>query len=254
MLKGKRKRLRLSPSALCRTSLVYFFNVLLLFYAMNYSNQRGKARRKKKEISLFFFLVHLRLSMMCVHAFTSKFWPKCRYFLLSLETEYILKNAFQLENFTVHISTSWWINGLVASKKTYKLFLLNFVMTCILLDLASFLIFVFSTFYRNWCKSFFYLLRVPWACNYWFFLLQMMSSSSSNTQAVPFRDMAMYEPFQQSTGWDNTFNTITSNNHNNNNQTSSAVARREADDNNKVRFFPDSCLRLVIIIFCLISC
>ena len=82
----------------------------------------------------------------------------------------------------------------------------------------------------------------------------MMSSSSSNTQAVPFRDMAMYEPFQQSTGWDNTFNTITSNNHNNNNQTSSAVARREADDNNKVRFFPDSCLRLVIIIFCLISC
>ncbi|KAG5390621.1 hypothetical protein IGI04_032162 [Brassica rapa subsp. trilocularis] len=61
----------------------------------------------------------------------------------------------------------------------------------------------------------------------------MMSSSSSNTQAVPFRDMAMYEPFQQSTGWDNTFNTITSNNHNNNNQTSSTVARTQADDNNK---------------------
>lgn len=205
--------------------------------------------------------------MMCVHAFTSKFWPKCRYFLLSLETEYILKNAFQLENFTVHISTSWWINGLVPSKKLTKLhcfcqilywFVFCFIWLVFLQDSSLWGVWsyccLFLTFYRNWWKSFFYLLRVPWACNYWFFLLQMMSSSSSNTQAVPFRDMAMYEPFQQSTGWDNTFNTITSNNHNNNNQTSSTVARTQADDNNKVRFFPDSCLRLVIIIFCLISC
>ncbi|XP_048622466.1 transcription factor TGA3 isoform X1 [Brassica napus] len=61
----------------------------------------------------------------------------------------------------------------------------------------------------------------------------MMSSSSSNTQAVPFRDMGMYEPFQQLSGWENTFNTITTNNHNNNNQTSSTIARTEADANNK---------------------
>ncbi|KAH0864324.1 hypothetical protein HID58_081535 [Brassica napus] len=66
-----------------------------------------------------------------------------------------------------------------------------------------------------------------------FFSLQMMSSSSSNTQAVPFRDMGMYEPFQQLSGWENTFNTITTNNHNNNNQTSSTIARTEADANNK---------------------
>ena len=81
----------------------------------------------------------------------------------------------------------------------------------------------------------------------------MMSSSSSNTQAVPFRDMGMYEPFQQLSGWENTFNTITTNNHNNNNQTSSTIARTEADANNKVRFFPDSCLRLVTFFVCLIS-
>ncbi|XP_018447058.1 transcription factor TGA3 isoform X2 [Raphanus sativus] len=65
----------------------------------------------------------------------------------------------------------------------------------------------------------------------------MSSSSSTNTQAVPFRDMGMYEPFQQLSGWENTFNTITSNN-DNNNQTSSTVhevdaARTEADVNNK---------------------
>ncbi|XP_056853671.1 transcription factor TGA3-like isoform X2 [Raphanus sativus] len=68
--------------------------------------------------------------------------------------------------------------------------------------------------------------------------MMMSSSSSTNTQAVPFRDMGMYEPFQQLSGWENTFNTITSNN-DNNNQTSSTVhevdaaARTEADVNNK---------------------
>ncbi|CAH8382964.1 unnamed protein product [Eruca vesicaria subsp. sativa] len=65
---------------------------------------------------------------------------------------------------------------------------------------------------------------------------KMMSSSSSSTttQAVAFRDMGMYEPFQQLSGWENTFNTIT----NNNNQSTSIVhevdaARTEANDNNK---------------------
>ncbi|KAG2318683.1 hypothetical protein Bca52824_011896 [Brassica carinata] len=61
----------------------------------------------------------------------------------------------------------------------------------------------------------------------------MSSSSSTNTQAIPFRDMGMYESFQQMSGWENTFNTITSNN---NNQTSSTVHEVDAartDANNK---------------------
>ncbi|KAF8088469.1 hypothetical protein N665_0541s0034 [Sinapis alba] len=62
--------------------------------------------------------------------------------------------------------------------------------------------------------------------------MMMSSSSSTNTQAVSFRDMGMYEPFQHLSGWENTFNTI------NNNQTSTTVlevdaARTEADVNNK---------------------
>ncbi|KAJ0233142.1 Basic-leucine zipper domain-containing protein [Hirschfeldia incana] len=66
--------------------------------------------------------------------------------------------------------------------------------------------------------------------------MMMSSLSSTNTRAVQFRDMGMYEPFQQLSGWENTFNTITSTN--NNNQTSSTVhevdaARPEADVNNK---------------------
>ncbi|KAL0799103.1 hypothetical protein Bca101_054278 [Brassica carinata] len=63
--------------------------------------------------------------------------------------------------------------------------------------------------------------------------MMMSSSSSTNTQAIPFRDMGMYESFQQMSGWENTFNTITSNN---NNQTSSTVHEVDAartDANNK---------------------
>ncbi|CAH8350587.1 unnamed protein product [Eruca vesicaria subsp. sativa] len=66
----------------------------------------------------------------------------------------------------------------------------------------------------------------------------MSSSSSSTTQVVSFREMGMYEPFQQLSGWENTFNNITSNQNNNNNPSSSTIlevdtARAEADDNNK---------------------
>lgn len=69
----------------------------------------------------------------------------------------------------------------------------------------------------------------------------MSSSSSSTTQVVSLREMGMYEPFQQLSGWENAFNTIgTSNqNNNNNNPSSSTVPEVEADDNNKVQIiFP----------------
>ena len=75
----------------------------------------------------------------------------------------------------------------------------------------------------------------------------MSSSSSSTTQVVSLREMGMYEPFQQLSGWENAFNTIGSsnqnNNNNNNNPSSSTVpevdARADADDNNKVQIiFP----------------
>ncbi|CAH2033587.1 unnamed protein product [Thlaspi arvense] len=56
--------------------------------------------------------------------------------------------------------------------------------------------------------------------------MEMMSSSSS-TQAVSFRDMGMYEPFQQLSGWENAFNTITTSNQNNN-QSSSTVLEVDA--------------------------
>lgn len=70
----------------------------------------------------------------------------------------------------------------------------------------------------------------------------MMSSSSSSTQLVSLRDMGMYEPFQQLSGWENPFksdiNNISSNQ--NNNPSSSTPlevdARAEADDNNRVRY------------------
>ncbi|CAE5959510.1 unnamed protein product [Arabidopsis arenosa] len=69
-----------------------------------------------------------------------------------------------------------------------------------------------------------------------------MSSSSSTTQVVSFRDMGMYEPFQQLSGWENPFksgiNNITSNQ--NNSQGSSTTlevdARPEADDNNRANY------------------
>ncbi|KAG7655153.1 Basic-leucine zipper domain [Arabidopsis suecica] len=72
--------------------------------------------------------------------------------------------------------------------------------------------------------------------------MEMMSSSSSTTQVVSFRDMGMYEPFQQLSGWESPFksdiNNITSNQ--NNNQSSSTTlevdARPEADDNNRVNY------------------
>ncbi|XP_024008610.1 transcription factor TGA3 isoform X2 [Eutrema salsugineum] len=66
----------------------------------------------------------------------------------------------------------------------------------------------------------------------------VMMSSSSSTQVVLFRDMGMYEPFQQLSGWENAFSTITSNQ--NNNESSSTVlevdARAEADNNNKANY------------------
>ncbi|CAN6887100.1 unnamed protein product [Brassica oleracea] len=73
----------------------------------------------------------------------------------------------------------------------------------------------------------------------------MSSSSSSTTQAISLREMGMYEPFQQLSGWENAFNTIGSsnqnnNNNNNNNPSSSTVpevdARADADDNNKANY------------------
>lgn len=80
----------------------------------------------------------------------------------------------------------------------------------------------------------------------------MSSSSSSTTQVVSLREMGMYEPFQQLSGWENAFNTIgTSNQNNNNNPSSSTVPEVEADDNNKVQiifpfFFLDSCFTLFV--------
>lgn len=66
-----------------------------------------------------------------------------------------------------------------------------------------------------------------------------MMSSSSSTQVVSFRDVGMYEPFQQLSGWENAFNNISSNQ--NNNQSSSTIlevdGRAETDDNNKVRLY-----------------
>ncbi|XP_033137044.1 transcription factor TGA3 isoform X1 [Brassica rapa] len=65
----------------------------------------------------------------------------------------------------------------------------------------------------------------------------MSSSSSSTTQVVSLREMGMYEPFQQLSGWENAFNTIgTSNQNNNNNPSSSTVPEVEADDNNKANY------------------
>lgn len=72
--------------------------------------------------------------------------------------------------------------------------------------------------------------------------LQMMSSSSSSTQVVSFRDMGMYEPFQQLSGWETPFRSdvINISSIQNNNQSSSTTlevdARPEADDTNRVRY------------------
>ncbi|XP_010498670.1 PREDICTED: transcription factor TGA3-like [Camelina sativa] len=68
--------------------------------------------------------------------------------------------------------------------------------------------------------------------------MEMLSSSSSSTQVETFRDMGMYEPFQQLSGWENPFKSDVNNI--SNNQSSSTTlevdTRPEADDNNRANY------------------
>lgn len=83
-----------------------------------------------------------------------------------------------------------------------------------------------------------------------------MMSSSSPTQLASFRDMGIYEPFQQIVGWGNVFKSDI-NDHSPNTATSSIIQvdpRIDDHNNLKVNYFQDSLLLKVVVTCVFANC